>query len=460
MSTQKYDRFKAAPWFQENVKPPVLVGGAGGIGSWLTLLLNRAGFETYVFDFDRLEEINMAGQLFMHKSIGKPKVEAIADIVREICREEIIPNNEKMDAQSMTNDIVFSAFDNMEARKNMFLSWKNQYTGNAKAVFIDGRLTMEQLTIFTVRGNDAKAIEEYEKVHLFDDSKVPDLPCSAKQTSHGAAMIAAHMVESFTNWYCGVLDEDEERDVFFFWSHFMPATFTSKREANAIELAQEAMAEDTPTAAEAADLIKELITNGTDITPDLPGIDGQPFTVELSNDWIGNHIMPFGQRSANTRETLTLEEGRTRANLIGFGDEFETAIENHRREHGEWPSEIIWLAESIMTDQMNFEGEGLQGGRPGEVRFETVEEVIVNTLPVPPEEEDDNEDFFEEDEEELDETPDPEETITIGGTTVSIQSINANAMWETTSSNMVLGTDPYVPDEPTPDQDLTASERI
>lgn len=477
MSTQKYDRFKAAPWFQADVKPPVLIGGGGGIGSWLTVLLTRAGFECHVFDFDMLEEINMAGQLYMHKNIGSPKVEALAAVTRELCREEIIPYNERMDKTTMTNDIVFSAFDNMKARRDMFEVWLESNRGNAKAVFIDGRLTMEQLTIFTVRGNDAQAIIEYEQVHLFDDSKVPDLPCSAKQTSHGAAMIAAHMVESFTNWYCGVLDEDEERDVFFFWSHFMPANFTSKREANAIELAQEAMQEDQPLSMEAqADLIetadakgapellKELLTNGKDITPDLPGIDGQSFTIQMNEEW-ANRTVIFGPDSADIRETLTLSEARERAAVLGLSDQFEQMIHNHYVSTGHMPDEVTWLAESIMnssgSDQMNFEGEGLQGGRPGEVRFDSVEEVAINTLPVPPEEDDDNEEFLSvsEEEEQLDETPDPEVEVNIGGQTISLDSINLNAMWETTSSNMVVGTDPYVPD-PTPDQDLTASERI
>src|SRR5688572_23131695 len=100
--TQKYDRFKDAPWFRQGVRPSVLIGGAGGIGSWLTVLLNRAGFETFVFDFDMLEAVNMAGQLFMHKSIGKPKVDALAEIVKELCQDDIIANYEKLDESTMT----------------------------------------------------------------------------------------------------------------------------------------------------------------------------------------------------------------------------------------------------------------------------------------------------------------------------------------------------------------------
>jgi hypothetical protein len=229
--TQKYDRFKDAPWFQEGVRPSVLVGGAGGIGSWLTVLLNRAGFETFVFDHDTLEGINMAGQLFMHKSIGQTKVDALATVVNEFCLDNIIGNFAKIDENTMTNEIAFSAFDNMKAREDMFTTWAMNFKGNPKAIFIDGRLTAEQLTIFCVKGDDEKAIEVYQKDHLFPDSDVPALPCTMAQTSHGAAMIAAHMTEFFTNWYAGVLERDTSRNVPFYWEYMIPIGFMHSEEA-------------------------------------------------------------------------------------------------------------------------------------------------------------------------------------------------------------------------------------
>lgn len=51
-------------------------------------------------------------------------------------------------------------------------------------IFIDGRLTAEQMQIFCVT---PKYISKY-KEHLFDDSEVEDAPCTMKQTSHSAAM--------------------------------------------------------------------------------------------------------------------------------------------------------------------------------------------------------------------------------------------------------------------------------
>src|SRR5690606_37630055 len=170
-------RFKDAPWFPKE-ETNVIIGGAGGIGSWLALCLTRAGFVPVIYDFDSIEEHNIGGQLFSKKHIGKKKVTAIAEIVRDFSDIDIVSKDEKYVEGTMSHEYVFSAFDNMQARKDMFNNWNkfvesNKDNSEIKPVFIDGRLTAEQVQIFCVTPEN---IEEYEK-HLFDDSEVADAPC-------------------------------------------------------------------------------------------------------------------------------------------------------------------------------------------------------------------------------------------------------------------------------------------
>lgn len=216
-------RFKDAPWFEEKLVP-VIVGGAGGIGTWLSLLLTRAGLTPYVYDFDLIEEHNIGGQLFSKKHIGKHKVDALAEIVKDFTGEDIATFNQRYELGSMTTDYVFSAFDNMQARKDMFENWKNhiQSGDSPNAIFIDGRLTAEQLQIFCVTPDRIKDYEE----HLFDDSEVEDAPCTMKQTSHCAAMIASHMVGFFTNHLTNINMEDDERNIPFFYEYYIPIVYT------------------------------------------------------------------------------------------------------------------------------------------------------------------------------------------------------------------------------------------
>ena len=195
-------RFRDALWFNkiDEYKIPIIIGGVGGIGSWLTLFLSRVvSSETpiIIYDMDVVEDINLAGQLYRIKDIGKLKVNAVGEMVAEFSRNPNIVMDKRYDASSLSSPIMFSAFDNMSSRKIMFDKWKEDAKGYNESLFIDGRLLAEQLQVFFVT---PERIPLYEK-YLFNDSEVADLSCSYKQTSHFAATIAAKMVQGFTNWF-------------------------------------------------------------------------------------------------------------------------------------------------------------------------------------------------------------------------------------------------------------------
>ena len=242
MTEEHSSRFKDAPWFPKE-ETNVIVGGAGGIGSWLTLLLSRAGFYPVVYDFDVLEGHNLAGQLYTQKDaeIGALKVDALKGLCKQFADTDITVMAEKYTKDSMSHNYVFSAFDNMQARKDMFAAWKEYVkeweefksladisketnVNLAEPIFIDGRLTAEQMQIFCVTPD---LIAEYEK-HLFDDSEVEDAPCTMKQTSHSAAMIASHMVGFFTNHMTNNAVKDKDRTVPFYWEYFIPINYINE----------------------------------------------------------------------------------------------------------------------------------------------------------------------------------------------------------------------------------------
>ena len=145
MDLKKATRFKDADWFDQEDSPHVIIGGAGGIGSWLTLLLARAGFSPIVYDFDIVEEHNIGGQLFGEAHIYETKVSAVKSIVKTFTGHEITANNQEVTSKTMSHCYVFSAFDNMLARKEMFESWVKLAEAWVKAptegpepIFIDG----------------------------------------------------------------------------------------------------------------------------------------------------------------------------------------------------------------------------------------------------------------------------------------------------------------------------------
>jgi hypothetical protein len=231
-------RFSEALWLPDGSGitgyKEVVVGGAGGIGSWLTLFLNRAGFFVNIFDFDTIEAHNLGGQFYPRTVLGRFKVDALRSIIADFGQSSFLNTNcEAVTEDSFMTPIAFSAFDNMQARKDMFSNWLDFLSGataeeQERAIFIDGRLEMEQLQIFCVKyiPSHIKAYRE----QLFDDSRVADAPCSMRQTSHTAAMIASLMTSFLTNHMANLKVAFEFREVPFFHEYVVPNNYTQTKQ--------------------------------------------------------------------------------------------------------------------------------------------------------------------------------------------------------------------------------------
>jgi hypothetical protein len=215
-------RFSGATWFEEIQKQTVTVAGLGGIGSYVAFLLARLWVERiYMYDDDIVEAANMSGQLYGNSSIGQTKVDATATMISELANyHSIVGINEKVTRSTDLTNIVITGFDNMEARKATFDTWKRKLRDspdNIKKNFllIDGRLAAEEYQILTIQGDDERAMEEYERVWLFSSSEAESTVCSYKQTTFMANKIASDMVNIFVNWVYNRLDPIMERPVPF-----------------------------------------------------------------------------------------------------------------------------------------------------------------------------------------------------------------------------------------------------
>jgi len=231
----QHDRFKDVAWYNQAKAARPIIGGAGGIGSWLTLLLARTGMQPIVFDYDRFEPHNMSGQFVAQSQIGMSKVEALADNAALYAGSDIVTFDQKYERGSMAGNYMLSGFDNMEARKHMFESWCNynryaldatrrrssRWFASSEPIFIDGRLTLEQIQIFCVTRDDNR-VAEYRDKHLFDDKEVKDEECTLKQTSHTAAIIAGMMTSFLTNHMVNIKENSLAREVPFFTEYFLP----------------------------------------------------------------------------------------------------------------------------------------------------------------------------------------------------------------------------------------------
>lgn len=218
-------RFSSAIWF-ENIKEKVVtLAGVGGIGSYVALLLSRMKPKSLlIYDDDRVEMVNMAGQLYCQNDIGFYKVDAISAMIRNYSAyHDTFAIRDRFTKESEASDIMICGFDNMEARETFFQSWVDHVKDKSDeekkhCLFIDGRLAAEEFQVLCIRGDDSYNINRYASEFLFSDSEADETLCSYKQTSYMANMIGSIIVNLFTNFAANEIVEGL-RDLPFFTSY-------------------------------------------------------------------------------------------------------------------------------------------------------------------------------------------------------------------------------------------------
>ena len=216
-------RFSGAEWFNEIQKARIIVAGCGGIGSNLIFQLARmVPANITIYDDDAVEMVNMAGQLYSYSDMGKAKVDAIADMITSYSSmRQVNAIKEKFTSLTEAGDIMMCGFDNMSARKTFFNSWYEHIKNKSKeertrCLLLDGRLSMDTLQIFCIRGDDTYNINRYQSDFLFSDYLADATVCSMKQTTYLACMIGSLMVNLFTNFVANSLNPVIPYDLPFF----------------------------------------------------------------------------------------------------------------------------------------------------------------------------------------------------------------------------------------------------
>lgn len=171
---------------QDSARYPLVVIGAGGIGSPTTVALAKMGFSTIqVFDHDKVEPHNLPNQMYRVQDLGKPKVQALAEICREFADLEINPMAERFIDQPVEG-IVISGLDSMAARKEVWAKLK--YNIRIKC-YVEARMGAEVARVHTVRPCDPGDVEWYETT-LYSDEEALEAPCTARAVIYNVFGIA------------------------------------------------------------------------------------------------------------------------------------------------------------------------------------------------------------------------------------------------------------------------------
>jgi molybdopterin/thiamine biosynthesis adenylyltransferase len=188
---------------QDVLGEPIHIIGAGAIGGATALTLAKMGFQDItVYDFDTIEVENINCQFYRFSDIGRYKVEALKEIVKDFTGVEI-----EMEAdayqQGQLKGIVISAVDSMEVRR---LVWEEhrQFAVGTRLI-IDPRMGAEDAMCYAMKPCDPKDIKSYEKTLYSDEDAVAER-CTAKATMYTALALSAHVAKIVKDFLC---TEDE-----------------------------------------------------------------------------------------------------------------------------------------------------------------------------------------------------------------------------------------------------------
>jgi len=148
-------------------------------------MLAKMGFGNItVWDFDVVSVENMNAQGYRFKDIGKPKVLALQEIVKEFSNIQIKVNNRAYAGEKLSG-IIIACVDSMNVRQIIF-----ENNNHVKCDYIiDSRMGAEQAILYAIKPFFKEDIGMYQKT-LYTDKEAVAEACTAKATSYTASLLS------------------------------------------------------------------------------------------------------------------------------------------------------------------------------------------------------------------------------------------------------------------------------
>lgn len=203
------DLSKSYEFFQpERYDDRIHIVGCGSVGSTLAENLARCGMTKFtLWDFDRVEAHNIVNQMFTEQDVGRPKVEALRDILININPEIADKIELKPDGWNgkLMSGYVFLAVDSIDLRREIVE--KHMNSPCVKAMF-DFRTLLESAQHYAANWSDYKAKQDFLKSMQFShDEAKSETPVSACGITLGVAttvrLICGLGVNNFINFVKG-----------------------------------------------------------------------------------------------------------------------------------------------------------------------------------------------------------------------------------------------------------------
>ncbi|MBA3485286.1 MAG: ThiF family adenylyltransferase [Pirellulales bacterium] len=168
--------------------------GVGAIGRQVAIQLAAIGVRRLqLVDFDRVDLTNVTTQGYRARDVGRLKVEATAEAVREIDEEiELELVNDRYRPRLAVGEAVFGCVDSIAARGAI---WRS--VGRDCGFWADGRMRGEVIRVLAAAD---EASRRHYGTTLFTQEEAQAGSCTSRSTIYAAGVAAGLMVHQFARW--------------------------------------------------------------------------------------------------------------------------------------------------------------------------------------------------------------------------------------------------------------------
>jgi molybdopterin/thiamine biosynthesis adenylyltransferase len=182
---------------QDRLDFPITFAGAGAVGSLAALAVAKLGCRRLtLFDPDRVEAHNVPNQLYGPADLGRPKVDALADVLERLTGHRPSAVHDVLPDRAHPGLLV-CAVDSMAARASIWGASARYQP--AVPLLVDARMGGEVGRVLAVNPTDPDDVSFYETT-LHDDAAADPEPCFDQSVGYATLVLAglvATMVKRF-----------------------------------------------------------------------------------------------------------------------------------------------------------------------------------------------------------------------------------------------------------------------
>lgn len=203
------DLSKTYEYFQpEKQNARIHIVGCGSVGSTVAENLARSGVTNMtLWDFDKVEPHNLANQMFRQQDVGRLKVDALFDMLKEI--NPAVQDKVELKPDGWTGKLmsgyIFLCVDNIELRREIVE--KHMDSPYVKAMF-DFRTRLEDAQHYAADWSNLKMKQDFlNSMNFSHEEAKEETPVSACNVTLSVCptvrIVCAYGVANFMNFWNG-----------------------------------------------------------------------------------------------------------------------------------------------------------------------------------------------------------------------------------------------------------------